>query len=154
RSPGYGPSAFTQQNGSTFNNLAGATLDMQNSLDWSNNTLDSTFTNAGTLKKSVSTATTQLIVAFNNSGVVQVQSGTLTLTNGGRDSGSFVVAAGATLVFAGLTHTLVAGASETGAGQVNLSNGSLVVTAGADVTVQNLSLINTVFAGVTLMVTG
>jgi hypothetical protein len=67
-----------------------------------------TINNAGTLQKSAGAGTTSIGDgygnAFNNTGTVDVQIGTLSLTGGGTSSGSFD-ATGATLNFAGGTHT-------------------------------------------------
>ena len=58
-------------------------------------------------------------MAFNNSGSVRVESGTLSLSGGGTSSGSFAVAAGARLVLA--NEALASTSSVSGAGAVSLS---------------------------------
>ena len=62
-------------------------------------------------------------VTFNNTGTVNVTSGTLALNRGGTSTGSFVVSNGATLRFGGGTHTLNAGSNVSGAGTVELGTG-------------------------------
>jgi RHS repeat-associated protein len=123
---------FEQRHGSTFNNLAGGAFDLDHAFRWRALTPDCTVNNAGTITWSGSG--TFLFEAFsgfnsgaevfNNSGTVQVRSGTLEV-GGGTDSGSFHVAAGATLAFSGLANdasktrtTLTATSSISGAGTV------------------------------------
>src|SRR5437588_11072107 len=71
----------------------------------------SNFNNTGTYTKS-GAGTTNIAIGFNNTssgagtGVVNVNAGTLVLGGGGTSNGSFDVAAGATLNFAGGTHDL------------------------------------------------
>src|SRR5262249_2831908 len=94
--------------GASFTNLAGASLDLQSDAHfvW-NSGAAPTFTNQGTLKKSAGGGTSTFDGAFHNTGTVDVRSGTLLLNNGGpvgsggSSSGSFTVAAGATLGFGG-----------------------------------------------------
>jgi hypothetical protein len=66
-----------------------------------------TIRNTGTFRKTGS-ATTNIASVFNNisPGVVDVQAGTLNLTNGGTQSGDFLTAAGATLHFNGGTFNI------------------------------------------------
>ena len=59
--------------------------------------------NHGTWKKTGSAATSAISAAFNNSGTVDVESGTLDLSGGGTSSGTFKGAAGATVAFGGTT---------------------------------------------------
>ena len=106
--------------------------------------------NSGTLTKSAGTGVTRLGFnaandLVNNTGVMNVNSGTLQLTTNGTHTGAFNVAGGATLEFNVGTHTLsnasslagagtvaVTGATVTGSGAMNvgvlaLSAGSLVI---------------------------
>src|SRR5262249_28296692 len=76
-------------------------------------------------------------VAFNNSGAVNVQGGTLYLAAGGSSSGSLSVGAGSTLELPAGTFSLNAGASESGAGTLLLDGGILTVS--ANVGVQSLT---------------
>jgi hypothetical protein len=115
-------------NGSTLNNLAGATFDAltDQPLQKTYGTTP-TFNNAGTFRKAAGAGTTYLgedvngEVLFNNSGEVDVLTGTLRFLGGGTSSGSFVVAAGATLDFGPGTHNLTAASCISGAGNVRLS---------------------------------
>ncbi len=128
-----------------IDNIAGALFDAQG-----NNLISATgfadvnsvvgfpaVNNAGTFRKSSGTGTTTVQVAFNNTGAVDVQTGTLNLTNGGTSSGTFNVATDSTLQFGGGTHSLtnVSGVASTGrllvsTGVVNttgvLTNGGLL----------------------------
>ena len=69
--------------------------------------------NAGTFIKSGSAATSTISTLFNNSGTVDVQSGTLNLSGGGTDVGATYKGAG-TVNFSGGTRTLDATSSITG----------------------------------------
>jgi len=93
----------------TFNNLANATFDIQNDPNLADNgSIYRTYTffnNAGTLIKSGGSGKTTLVAFFNNTGTVEVRSGTLSFYNwGGASSGSFTGLAGTTLDFWGVTH--------------------------------------------------
>src|SRR5207244_10044886 len=84
----------------TLNIAAGTTFDVQNdqSIAWSGNT--AAVNNAGTFQKSAGTGTTTVTggVAFNNTGSVLVQTGTLKLADA-TSTGSFD-STGGTLDFA------------------------------------------------------
>jgi fibronectin-binding autotransporter adhesin len=67
-------------------------------------------------------------IAFNNSGTVNVQSGTLALGGGGTSIGSFAAASGATLRFDGGTHNLNGGGIS-GGGTTDVSGGTVNVNA-------------------------
>jgi hypothetical protein len=71
--------AFTD--GAVFNNLPGATFDVQNDASIGIGFLGftPTFVNAGTFRKSAGTGTTTVSARFTNSGTVAVQTGTLSL---------------------------------------------------------------------------
>ena len=97
-----------------LNNLLGATFDT----NFDGEILDgfigapSQINNAGTFTKSGGAGTTRFHIAFNNTGAVNVQSGTLSLSGGGTSSGSFDVSDGSTLqISSGVS--FVAGASVT-----------------------------------------
>ncbi len=84
-----------------------ATFNMQNDGRMSYSvTPGSTFLNAGTFFKSAGTGTARIDWVFDNSGFVEVQSGTLLLAGGGTHTGDFVANSGATLLFGGGTHEL------------------------------------------------
>ena len=75
--------------------------------------------NAGTFRK-VGNTIVPLGIPFNNTGTVEVQSGTLALSGGGTSPGRFDVASGAILEFAG-GHTLQSGSTITGPGLVRVN---------------------------------
>src|SRR5439155_9001136 len=120
----------------TFNNLLGATFDVQCDSSWTAiNGSPITFTNAGTFLKSSGSGSTAFISIFTslnfiNTGTVHVESGTLDLACGGSGSGSFVVDAGTTLNFGAGTYNLTSTSSVTGAGTVSVAPGSASTTAG------------------------
>src|SRR5215475_3354747 len=90
------------------------------------------FNNTGTVTKSPGASTTAFNIPFNNSGTVNLNSGTLVLSAGGSGTGSFVVAQGKTLRFGGGTHELMAGAVM-GAGVVQFSGGTVNLGATYDI---------------------
>src|SRR5207249_3165077 len=97
-------------NGGTFNNQSGAVFDIQANVGIFDST-PGTFNNGGTLRKSAGTATSTISLPLNNTGTVEVQTGTLNFSSGGTHSGPFSASNGATLQFGGGTHTLAATAS-------------------------------------------
>ncbi len=92
------------------------------------------FNNFGTFQKTTA-GSASVGVPFNNSGSVDVQTGTLTLSSGGAGGGTFTVEGGATLVPSG-TYTFN-GATETGAGTVQVGTFNTLAVAGPS-SVQNL----------------
>jgi len=89
-------------NSSTFNNTG--TFTDSNALA-SSMTGVGTFSNAGTYNKQSNTVST-LAVAFNNTGTVNVNAGTLLPSSSGTSSGTFNIANGATLEYRNGSHTL------------------------------------------------
>ncbi|MBS0660590.1 MAG: FecR domain-containing protein [Verrucomicrobia bacterium] len=85
-----------------------------------------TFSNSGTFQRSGSTGTAALAVTFNNSGSVDVQTGTLALNGGGSSTGSFNVASGATLAF-GSAYALAAGSTVANAGLLEFTGGNSTI---------------------------
>ena len=79
-------------------------------------------------------------IAFNNSGSVQIQAGNLSLQGGGSHTGTFDVAAGTSLDFDGGTHAFSGGGLLTGAGNVNLTAGTLNATGPIDRLVGSLNI--------------
>jgi hypothetical protein len=77
-----------------------------------------TFSNAGTLSVDAGSTTSSITAPFTNSGSVKLNSGTLNVVGGGSQTGSFAVASGTTLDFAGGTFTMASGSSVAGAGSV------------------------------------
>ncbi|HWB10108.1 MAG TPA: DUF4214 domain-containing protein [Pirellulales bacterium] len=126
----FGSAVFTGAqwdfNSGVFNNEPGASFAMQSDANF-NLINPSTFTNSGAFIKSPGTGTTHIQPAFNNSGTVDVQSGTLTLDGGGTSTGSFTSESGATLNFGGGTHNLTAASSITGAGAVGFTGATATI---------------------------
>jgi hypothetical protein len=122
-----GAGNFVFANLGVFTNRPGALFRVQNaaSFIYSGGGFNARFDNAGTFRKSGNNVTTSFSsgVAFDNSGTVEIQTGTLSLGGGGTDSGSFSVPAGTALIFSGDTHTASASSSMTGAGQLTVSGG-------------------------------
>ncbi len=81
----------------------------------------------GTLKRTASAGVVAIGGTLNDSGTVSVQTGTLRLGGGGTSTGVFDVASGATLDFAGGTHTLGTASSITGPGTVSFTGGSTAI---------------------------
>ena len=100
-----GTSGISGADGGTVNNLAGATLDSQSDASLSYGCCLGaipTLNNAGTLRKSAGSGTTAFTsVTFNNTGVVQIQSGTLEHNGNsvGTSTGNFHSEAGTALNF-------------------------------------------------------
>ncbi|MGD0519383.1 MAG: PEP-CTERM sorting domain-containing protein, partial [Thermoguttaceae bacterium] len=86
-------------NGAILDNTAQGLIDLKNDRSflplWAG--VKSTITNAGTFRKSAGTGTTITPAVFNNTGTVEVQSGTLSLEGGGTGSGIFNISEGANL---------------------------------------------------------
>ena len=122
--------------GGTFHNLPGASLAFVTDAAVANGggtPSGGTFHNQGTLAKTGGDGTSAIGVALNNSGVIQVQAGTLRLSGGGAfsDGGEATVAAGATLEFRSTQYALNDGSSVSGAGRALLESGTLSVPGGA-----------------------
>ncbi|MBO1048263.1 MAG: hypothetical protein HEQ10_11150 [Dolichospermum sp. DEX182a] len=86
--------------GGIWNNTSTGTIDLQNDVDFVQNSNNKpTFNNAGTFTKSNGTTTDESSIGalFNNTGTVKVKAGTLSLIRGGTNTGSFSIDAGATL---------------------------------------------------------
>jgi hypothetical protein len=117
----------------------------------------STFTNTGTILESGAGYELLDIAVLDNTGVVDVQDGTLNLSAvaGSTTGGTFMVdAANARLNFSSGTHTL-AGATFTGDGRAQVMGATLVIS--ANVSAQNFGVISGTLelnAGVTFTVTG
>ena len=86
--------------------------------------------NAGTFTKSGSAATSTISTLFNNTGTVNVTSGTLNLSGGGTDSGALNLSSGATVQFSS-AYTLD-GASSKGLGQILLASSTVTINATAN----------------------
>ncbi|HND56817.1 MAG TPA: hypothetical protein PLV92_30570, partial [Pirellulaceae bacterium] len=84
---------------------------------------NSTFSNRGTLRKSSGGGTTRIEWAVDNSGTIDVASGTLDMAGGGVSTGAFTIQSNATLGFAGGSHSLSSASSVSGAGTLRISGG-------------------------------
>jgi hypothetical protein len=140
-------------NGATLQNQAGGTWNLQDDngvfLSAGGNALCN-FTNNGTLNRSTTSGTATIhLFSFTNAGTVNVNSGTLLISdNSDIHSGSFVVGSGFTLHL-GSGHTFTASSSVSGAGFVVMDNTSQASFAGT----YNITG-GTSFAGNTLDFTG
>ncbi len=85
--------------------------------------------NYGTLNKTGSSTQSSISTAFNNYGTVNVQAGTLDLTGGGTETGTFSIASGATVELS--SAITLNGASSTGLGQLQLASSTLTVNSTA-----------------------
>jgi hypothetical protein len=127
----FGPAVFSGArwdfSGGVFNNESGASFALQSDADF-NALSASTFNNMGSFVKSPGTGTAHIQPTFNNSGTVDVKTGTLSLDGGGTSSGSFTAESGATLDFGGGTHDLsAAGSSIGGAGNVGFTGATVTI---------------------------
>ncbi len=127
------------------NNQSGGVFDIQSNAGFTSTGLPGFINNAGLFKKSAGTGTSSVDShwtfnnsgtvevdsgtlsfggAFNNTGTASVQSGTLNLAGGGTSTGAFNVAAGDTLNFSGGTHLLF-GAAFSNSGTINFNGATL-----------------------------
>ncbi|HEY1381212.1 MAG TPA: hypothetical protein VGF55_30710, partial [Gemmataceae bacterium] len=164
---GVAGNAFTISN-STFNNLAGGTLTLDGNNDVHGAGSPTAFNNLGTFVKragATGDGVTSFGTAFNNSGLVELQTGTLSLEGAGvsTSTGDFVTQAGTTLQLAtGGTHNFNAGAHVTvaglvvhgGSGTTNFNAGSTYTVTGAAQIVSGTHNFNTAATAATLLMTG
>jgi hypothetical protein len=143
-----GTGAIVGNNGSVINNSGTFTASSDNTFSFSGGT-EVSFNNSGTFTKASPTGsgtTTFYVNALNNSGTVNVNSGTLSLEPGSTtqfESGTFNVASGARLDFAesqlaNATTQLNAGTKFQGTGLAELDSGNLTVN--APVSVPNFTM--------------
>lgn len=118
-----GTGGFQFYNNAGFVNLPGAIFDIQSDQNMANYYGGEYFNNAGLLRKRITTGTTTINPILNNTGTVDIQTGTLTYNNSGSVSGTFLVASGAILNLNGggnLTGTFTAAAGA----MLNLTSGT------------------------------
>jgi hypothetical protein len=120
----------------SINNLSGATFDIQTDSFWGFAQF-LTFNNTGTLIKDGDGSTFFAVAQFNNSGVVSVQGGQLSL-DGSYSNGSYTLAAGTVLKLDGGSNLLTYGATVDGDGMILVSQHATYVD--GTVTVQNLEV--------------
>src|SRR5882762_287979 len=128
--------AMAMLNGAQVNNPTNSVWDFQNnSLITNQGGTGQAFNNGGTFKKSGGTGTST-VIAFNNTGAVQVTAGTLNFGGGGSCGGtcggSWAVGSGATLGFTSGTYAL--SGSVSGAGTVNFVGGTETLTGTYNIT--------------------
>jgi hypothetical protein len=146
-------------NKGTFQNAAGAVFEAQNDRTISDNDGGATpalFVNEGTFRKTIGTGTTGFNgVPFNNSGLVDVQSGTLSLA-GGTSTGTFGASSAASVVsFGSGTNILNTGALLQGSGVFNLSGFSTALNVEGNITAPRFDMSGGTLGGSgTLTVTG
>ena len=134
-------------------NRAGALVEARNALGL-NYTANpgSRFDNAGTFRKSVVVGTTTVGsgMVFNNYNAVEIQTGTLSLSGGGTNGGTYDVLAGATLSLFGGAYTDGSGSSIKGAGNFTVGNGATPTLVG----LVNVTGTNTFGSSSTVNLTG
>ncbi|MBI2206185.1 MAG: hypothetical protein HYU41_20320 [Candidatus Rokubacteria bacterium] len=109
-----------------FDNKTGALFHIQNDRAFTGDGgSQETFANTGTVRKTTATGTTTFgsTLTFNNSGLVDIQSGALALQSPGTHGGTFTAASGSTITFTG-NQTFNSGTTFTGAGQNRMTAGS------------------------------
>jgi len=106
----------------------------------------SLFENNGVFRKSDGTNQTQISIPVRNAGKIEAAAGQLVFSgNTTNVGGQYEVQPGATLKFMGIRHEFDAASAITGAGQLNLDNGTLDISGGVDVqgpVVLNLARVN------------
>jgi len=144
-----GNGTLSTSNAAIWNNTSTGTIDLQSDADFSYNTgTKTTFNNAGTFTKSNGTTTDESYISgfFNNTGTVQVKAGTLNLSGGGTNTGSFSIDAGATLRITA-DYNFNTGNSITGAGNFNIESGIATTVNAASTWSAPVNLINGTLTG-------
>ena len=124
-----GPGTVNINNSGLLFNQAGATFTIQGDGTIATTENSGTFTNNGSITKSITTGTTTIGTVFNNGdgGAVSVQSGSLAFTGGGFNSGTISpLGTNTTIQFSGGTYQFQAGTLLTGAGCICISDGAAV----------------------------
>jgi len=125
-----------------INNQAGGLFSVTNNqiIYQSCCTAGQAFNNAGTFRKTVATGTTTINNnGFNNTGTVDIQSGTFTPSSGGTSSGIINAASSGTFLLSTGTYTIATGGTLTGTGNFQVGGGTLAVNA-TGVTVSHLTM--------------
>ena len=134
-------------------NLPGALLDLRNDVNVDSCNSTELLVNQGTLRKSGGTGTSTINPILNNSGLVDAETGTISI-NGGDTAGStgvFQSEAGAMLAFVN-NYTAYSGAQFTGVGSNSISGGTF--TLNGLVTISNLTLAGATLAGTNGVIAG
>jgi len=137
-----GGGSLSVTGGAVVTNRSGALFHVQNAASIGSGFANGRLDNAGTFRKSTSpgTATFDSGMSFNNSAIVEIQSGTLKLAGGGMNTGTFTTPTTAVVEWTGGTFTLNPGAQLNGDGLYRINAGT--VTANTNFAVSNLDLIN------------
>ena len=134
-------------------NLPGALLDLRNDVNVDSCNSTELLVNQGTLRKSGGTGTSTINPILNNAGLVDAETGTISI-NGGDTAGStgvFQSEAGAMLAFVN-NYTAYSGAQFTGVGSNSISGGTF--TLNGLVTISNLTLAGATLAGTNGVIAG
>ena len=118
-----GSSAIILGGGAVLSNTASGTFDCAADGTIQNGPGTNLLANAGLFRKINGTGTTTIQVPFDNSGNVQVQSGTLDLAGGGSSSGNYEVSSGASLNFSAGTNNATPSSTITGPGDFHVLGG-------------------------------
>ncbi len=119
---------FTVGDGAVLNNLAGGIFEVTFGGRLNVSAAPATFNNAGLFRKT-GALTANLILPFHNAGTVAVQGGTLSLDDGGTQTGSFGAGAGAVMALGGGDHVLVETSIVSGPGTFAVNGGATTVSA-------------------------
>jgi cell division septation protein DedD len=122
-----GSNDLWEQGTALFNNAGTMTIQNNQSLRIYNWDPIVGVMNSGTVIKTGATGTTTIGVPFSNSGTVGVESGAVSFSSNGTDTGSFYVAGAGTLNFTGGARTLQAASSVSGAGTVGCAGATVNV---------------------------
>ncbi len=127
-------------NGAAFNNLAGATFQAIGRASIASVAgAPSSFTNAGSFRKTTVGEVTVIGVPFTNTGTISVQTGSLFFDADGSTTGTIAVSPGSTVTFSGDQIALGNGAAIIGAGTTSITNNATITVTGA-VSASNLSM--------------
>ncbi|MGV3771475.1 MAG: LamG-like jellyroll fold domain-containing protein [Verrucomicrobiales bacterium] len=114
-------------NGGTINNSAGALIEINSDRPW----FDTVINNSGTITKVGGAATSSFSALsgsgsrFHNGGSVKVMAGILSLSGGGTNTGTYLIAPGSTLAFEGGVHILTPTTTLDGGGALKVSGGTV-----------------------------
>lgn len=117
--------ALAMSGGSVLSNALGAIFKLAGDVTINNGGGSNFWVNLGQLIKSAGVGTANCNVRFDNSGSVQVQSGTLSLNGGGTETGSFATLAQAVLALNGGTYSFPPLSSVLGDGDFVVSGATL-----------------------------
>jgi hypothetical protein len=132
-----GPGNIALGNGTTFNNTAGAAIIISGDGGFTSNGGTATLTNNGTITKSggsgVSYWGNAASMALFNNGVINANSGIITLGGSGTHTGNFNVASGKVIRFENGTQSLSSAATVTGNGTLDFNGATVTLDAGSTI---------------------